>query len=216
VHATVVILTKLPGLMPVKTRLVPRLGVEGARRAYVAMLRATLELARDVDPRPTLAYSPPEADPEAALPGFAACRFRPVEGSDGARCLENALRDAYVGRPLVALGGDSPDLPRTRLREVVAALDSFDAALVPTGDGGFSCLGLRQPVAGLGGALPYGHPDAIDPVARFIEACGLRVHQTDPWPDVDTPAQYDAYLGRLGARRTSNGLDLDLAKGRPE
>ena len=41
---TVVLLTKLPGLMPVKTRLVPLLGEEGAREAYVEMLERSVAI----------------------------------------------------------------------------------------------------------------------------------------------------------------------------
>ena len=144
-RATVVILTKLPGHLPVKTRLVPLLGEDGARDLYLEMLRQTVALARHVAPRPVLAYSPPDATPD--LPGVDGCELRPVEGDDGAVCLENALRNAYEGAPLVALGGDAPDLPPDRLDEVVAALEEHDAVFVPTGEGGFSCLGLRRPVA---------------------------------------------------------------------
>jgi glycosyltransferase A (GT-A) superfamily protein (DUF2064 family) len=52
VPVTVVILTKLPGHLPVKTRLVPALGEAGARAVYLEMLRETLALARCVTPRP--------------------------------------------------------------------------------------------------------------------------------------------------------------------
>jgi len=195
VRATVVILTKLPGLLPVKTRLRPRLGAEGARRFYVEALRATVALARAFDPEPGLWYSPADAaEPEAALPGFSP--LHPVPGEDGATCLENALAAAFRGRPLLALGGDAPDLPAARVEAALCALDDHDAAFVPTGDGGFSCLALRRPVPGLAAGFRFGGADALTSLAAFLEARGLSAVETEPWPDVDTPEDYDAYLRR--------------------
>jgi glycosyltransferase A (GT-A) superfamily protein (DUF2064 family) len=196
VRATVVILTKLPGLLPVKTRLWPVLGEAGARDLYVSMVRDTVAVARTLAPRPVLAYSPPGGDPGAALPGVAVCRLLPVKAEGGAACLEEALLGAYEGRHLVALGGDAPDLPPERLFEVAGALSRHDAAFVPTGDGGFSCLGLRRPVVGLSGAFRYGSGDAMASLEAFLEARGLSSTRLAPWPDVDTPEDLAAYLAR--------------------
>ena len=189
--AVVVILTKLPDHLPVKTRLVPLLGEQGARDFYRECLRRTIALAHAITARVRIAYSPAEA--AAPGPGYV-----PVAGDDGATCLENALADAYAadGGPLIALGGDAPDLPAARLDEVVASLREHEAVLVPTGDGGFSCLGLRAPVAGLANAFVYGGGDAYVSLRSFLHGHGMSVHETEPWPDIDTPAQYLAYVER--------------------
>jgi len=197
VQATVVILTKLPGHLPVKTRLVPALGEAGARAVYLEMLRETVALARCVTPRPILAYSPPDATPN--LPGVEGCELRPVVGDDGATCLENALADAYEpGTPLVALGGDAPDLPLERLDQVVAALrdEEADAVLVPADDGGFSCLGLRRPVPGLARGFRYGTADSLASLRAFFTTQGLVTAVLEPWPDIDTPQDLEAYRNR--------------------
>lgn len=196
-RTTVVILTKLPGLLPVKTRLWPVLGEAGARDFYVGMVRDTVDLVRTLGPRPVLAYSPPDGDPRAAFPGIGECAFLPVHGANGAACLEEALAAADEGVPLVALGGDAPDLPAARLLEVAAALDRHDAAFVPTGDGGFSCLGLRRPVAGLAGAFRYGGDDALAALEAFLATRGLTSVRLAPWPDVDTPEDLAAYRARV-------------------
>ena len=197
-QATVVVLTKLPGHLPVKTRLWPVLGEEGARRLYLEMLRETLVRARRVDPVPTVAYSPPEVEPRLDLGG--ACRFLPVAGEGGAQCLENAVAAAFCGLPLVVLGGDAPDLPDDRIDGVVAELSGGrDAVFVPTGDGGFSCLGLRRPVAGLASGFRYGGNDALASLEAFLTDRGLCVARMEGWPDVDTPADLDAYNARKGS-----------------
>ena len=196
-RATVVILTKLPGVLPVKTRLYPILGEAGARAFYVESLRRAVALALVFDISPRLAYSPPDADAEKALPGF--WGLVPVEGDDGATCLEQALADAYRGMRLVALGGDAPDLPAGRVAEALTALEQHDAAFVPTGDGGFSCLALRKPVPGLSAGFTYGGDDALASLTAWLESEGRSVAHVEPWPDVDTPDDYRAWLARVGA-----------------
>ena len=126
-RATVVILTKLPGHMPVKSRLVPLLGERGAIEFHLESLRRTIELARHFDPEPTVATSPFDADPAAALPDMPPCRMMPVAGEDGAVCLENALALAGAGEPLIALGADAPDLPASRIEKALDMLRWFDA-----------------------------------------------------------------------------------------
>jgi len=212
VRATVVILTKLPGHLPVKTRLRAALGEAGARAVHLEMLATTVGLARTFDPEPVIAYSPPDADPRAALPGIAGCRFVPVEGSDGATCLEHAVAAAAAGLPLVALGGDAPDLPRARIGEALAALAAGrDAVVVPTPDGGFSCLALRRPVPGLARAFRYGAGDARSSLLAFFAAQGLATACLEPWPDVDTPEDLEAYRRRAVrlARAMNEGLRFD-------
>jgi len=190
VRATVVILTKLPGHLPVMTRLRPVLGEQRATDFYRECLEKTIALARSLeDAEVVVAYSPADARPPHPL-------YRPVRGADGAQCLENALRDAYVGAPLIALGGDAPDLPRDRIEEVIAALDEHDAAFVPTGDGGFSCLGLRSPVDGLRRGFLYGGEASLASLRGWLTERGLSCVETEPWPDIDTPEDYAAYRAR--------------------
>lgn len=196
-QVTVVILTKLPGHLPVKTRLVPALGEAGARAVYLEMLRETVALARCLTPRPIIAYSPPEATP--VLPGIEGCELRPVAGDDGATCLENAIADAYEsGTPLLALGGDAPDLPLERLEQVTALLcdDEVDAVLVPAHDGGFSCLGVRRPAPGLARGFRYGCADTLASLRAFFATRGLVTAVLEPWPDIDTPQDLEDYRNR--------------------
>lgn len=196
-RATIVVLTKVPGAAPVKTRLVPALGERGACEIYLSMTRATLELARHFDALPTVAYSPPESDPHAGLPGIGPCRFVPTPGADGAECLERALAEAFRGEPLVALGGDAPDLPQDRVRAAIEAASACGSALVPTGDGGFSCLALARPVAGLAGGFRFGGAGALVSLTAFLRARGIAPALLDPWPDVDTPADLRAWRERV-------------------
>ena len=197
---TVVILVKVPGHLPVKTRLAATMGEDAARAVFAEMLEHSVQLARQFDSRPTLAFSPPEADGARLLGPFAEARYLPVPGADGAACLEAALQLAYVGRPLIALGGDAPDLPGEHLLAALEALDHADAAFVPSGDGGFSAMVLAKPLPGLAAGFRFGAGDALGSLLAYFQSLGLRTHCTEPWPDVDTPADLAAWRARAVAR----------------
>jgi uncharacterized protein len=201
VQATVVVLTKVPGALPVKTRLVPLLGEAGARDLHCAMLRETLVRARVLDPVPTVACSPPDVDPRAGLPGLGPCTYLRLAATGGAACLEEALARSYAGLPLVALGADAPDLPEDLLRSAARAAAEGDAALVPTPDGGFSCLALPRPFPGLGGAFRFGGGDSCTAVAAFLERQEVAVRRLPEWPDVDTPDDLARWRRRGGGQR---------------
>ena len=64
---------------------------------------------------------------------------------------------------------------------------------VPTSDGGFSCLVLREPIAGLAHGFQYGGTAALESLQAWMESKGLKVRLLEPWDDVDTPEQYRAY-----------------------
>jgi len=199
VRASVVILTKLPGHLPIKTRLHGLLGRAGAEEFYLECLARTVVTAQRFCERPLLATSPADVDPHAVLTGLPDCRMIPIPGENGAVCLENAL--ALEPCPpesgtIVALGGDAPDLPAARIGDALAALDDHDVAFVPTPDGGFSCLAVRAAVPDLASGFAYGGDDALDSLQRWMEARGLRVARVAGWPDVDTPEDYEALMAR--------------------
>lgn len=195
-RATVVILTKLPGHLPVKTRLQPLLGEQGAIDFHLEALRDTLVLALRYDEQPTIATSPFDADPHAALPDMPRCRMMPVAGEDGATCLENALALTNDGKPLIALGADAPDLPAARIDKALDMLRWFEVVVVPTSDGGFSCLVTKEPLTGLAGAFEYGGDDAFKTLCLWLDRRGYSTGQLDPWDDIDTPEDYHAYRAR--------------------
>lgn len=201
-RATVVILTKLPGYLPIKTRLHPLLGEHGAIEFHREALALTITMAQRFDEEPLLATSPFDADPKAALPDLPRSKFLPVRGEDGATCLENALALAFAGRPLVALGADSPDLPPERIEQALELMDKCDAVFVPTSDGGFSCLVIREPIQGLAKGFEYGGTTALTSLQAWLGSKGRTVRLLDPWEDIDTPEQYRSYRAVRGSDAT--------------
>ena len=114
----------------------------------------------------------------------------------------------------VALAGDSPGLPPSRIERAVTVLDkqANSAVLGPTKDGGYHLVGLRWrrvprwlPVAlrrfprrRLERRLRTGFierrmggSNAFDATRANLVSAGWQVSYVEPWPDVDTVADLD-------------------------
>jgi glycosyltransferase A (GT-A) superfamily protein (DUF2064 family) len=182
--------------MPVKTRLIPLLGEQGAIDFYLKSLAWTITLAGDYCDLPLVATSPRDVDPATVLRDLPPCRTVAIEGDDGAVCLENALACCEPGEPIVALGADAPDLPFELVDAALRALEDHDAAFVPTPDGGFSCLALKKAVPGIADGFSYGGDDALVSLEGWMQERGLFSTRVEPWPDVDTPEDYKAWQNR--------------------
>lgn len=116
-----------------------------------------------------------------------------------ARVLRRALRASPRGA--IALGADSPGLPRTLLEEARAALRSHDAVLGPCEDGGFYLLGLARCPPALLRGLAWSAADTFARTRARLEKRGLATAVLPKWFDVDRPRDL-ARLSRLISRGT--------------
>lgn len=184
--ARICVFAKPPQPGAVNTRLVPALGPSGAARLARAFLGDTLALARTCRwAEVVLATTGPMDayldDPTEVL------EWPQGQGDLGAR-VERVLRRALETSPAaLALGIDSPGLPRAYLERARDALATADAVIGPTVDGGFYTLGLTRASDGLLRGLTWSAPTTCrDTLAR------LRAHRYAPavlpeWYDVDVP-----------------------------
>jgi uncharacterized protein len=120
-------------------------------------------------------------------------------GDLGAR-LERVLgRALETGRGAVAIGADTPGLPRALLDSARAALETADAAIGPTDDGGFYLLALRRCPPGLLSNLPWSRADTFSATLARLRRAGLSTVVLEPWFDVDRPDDLERLRGLLSA-----------------
>jgi rSAM/selenodomain-associated transferase 1 len=185
-----------PGL--VKTRLAPRVGAEGAARLARAFLEDTwralgaLRWARRI-----LATTEIDGSEPVVRGGQVWLQGTGDLGDRLARVLRRALRSSAGA---IALGSDSPGLPRMLLEQARAQLRSHDAVLGPCADGGFYLLGLSRCPPGLLRGLRWSAPDTFERTRARLEERGLTTAVLPPWFDVDRPGDL-ARLSRLISRR---------------
>lgn len=174
----------LPG--QVKTRLIPALGAEGAAKLAQAFLLDTLDLVSALAwAQVVIATTSPNLDLQDHrfddIP-----RWDQGDGDLGAR-MERVLRRALeLGfSSAIALGADSPGLPREQLEQTRERLDASQAVLGPAEDGGYFLLGLRHCPPGLLADLPWSVSGTGAATVARLREHGFDVAMTDAFFDVD-------------------------------
>jgi rSAM/selenodomain-associated transferase 1 len=193
----VCVFAKPPRAGAVKTRLGASVGADVAAALARAFIDDTLAaVSRLPWVRPILATTEPCADElqcgaEVWMQG---------RGNLGAR-LERVVRHALCDAPFaIALGADTPGLPRHLLESARTSLGVTDAVLGPSDDGGFYLLGLSRCPRGLLANLPWSAPDTFAETRARLLARHFTPRILTPWFDVDRPQD----LARL-ERGIANG-----------
>jgi rSAM/selenodomain-associated transferase 1 len=193
-EALICIFAKPPQPDLVKTRLIPAFGAERAAELAEAFLQDTVALVR------TLPWAECII---AATEHFERSYFHPEEiwlqseGDLGER-LEKILRLALKRRPAVlAIGADSPGLPVALLEDARKALQSADAVLGPSVDGGFYLIGLKECPVGVLGGIQWSHSTTLTDTVVRLEQYGMTTARIGEWFDVDTPADLESLRRHL-------------------
>ncbi|MDB5545741.1 MAG: hypothetical protein JWO64_2890 [Hyphomicrobiales bacterium] len=188
----IAIFARAPVAGAAKTRLIPRLGPEGAARLHARLVEHTLQQALAAGLGEVTLW----CAPDEAHPFFAQCaaRFgvglRTQQGDDlGARML--FAFEAARG-PLIVIGADCPMLGPDLLREADSALRAgADAVLCPADDGGYGLIGLAQPHASLFENMDWGTDRVMAETRGRLRTLGLAWRETAPVWDVDRPEDLD-------------------------
>jgi rSAM/selenodomain-associated transferase 1 len=201
------VMAKAPVVGKVKTRLAPPLSAAEAAELSGCFIRDIADniiaASRTAPIHGHVAYAPPGSEPvfRALLPE--AIRLLPPRRSGLGHSLADAACDLLAaGYGSVCLvNSDSPNLPTAFLMEAAMALRAPGDRVVlgPAADGGYYCIGLKQP-----------HPRLFEEIAWstarvFTQTCdrareiGLTITVLPPWYDVDDAALLrrlaDALLG---------------------
>jgi uncharacterized protein len=210
------IVVKPPVAGRVKTRLVPSVTPAEAAELAAAFFADTLTLARSCDwARVVVAC---DGDP-SALALTADVEVWPQGSGDLGermeRILNRALGDSSAA---IAIGTDSPGLPRRFLDAARLHLVGNDAVVGPSDDGGFYLLGLRRCPAGLLRGLPWSIATTRAETVARLHSFGLSVAETEPWFDVDVHVDLARLAellreGRIFAPRTARLLAGTMGHG---
>lgn len=187
----VAVMTKVPGAVPVKSRLHQLLGAEAATALYRCFLLDRLDaLAALDDVSAVVAYTPADAGPAIAAVTPPGLPLLAQQGGDlgerMATVLEELLADDHPAA--VVIGADSPTLPMAWVADAARALASgtADVALGPASDGGYYLIGLRAPCPALFRDVPWSSADVARITLERAREARLRVHLLPQWFDVDT------------------------------
>lgn len=188
----------LPGR--VKTRLHPALTFEQAAAAAAASLADTFAaLAELPAERRILAFDgvvpPPGSEPYDVIPQAA--------GDLDQRLA--AVFDAADG-PTLLVGMDTPQLRSADLAPYFPWPDDADFAFGPAQDGGFWCLGMREPRGDLIRGVPMSRDDSGARQLQRLCATGGVIRMLPPLMDVDTIVEAHAVAALAPDTRFARAL----------
>ena len=195
------VFARVPEPGAVKTRLIPRLGPDGAARLYAAMLGDALDAYAALGVSVRLYLAPGAGEDAPALPPALVPPGATVHAQRGDTLgdrMRNAFLDAFAAgaHRAVVIGTDHPTLPSEFVGLAFAHLDAPRAVTIgPADDGGYYLLGMRDFAPALFAGMTYSHPGVFADTLARAAADDREATVLPPWYDVDDPAS----LGRLRA-----------------
>jgi len=196
-EAAICVFAKPPVPGEAKTRLIPSLGAARAAELAEAFLRDTLKVLERFGRAETVVAVTAPFDREY----MRNCKVwvQPEGGLDIR--LETILRRALVEHPMAfAIGADSPGLPVLCLDQARQQLESHDAVLGPSADGGFYLIGVKQCPPGLLGRIEWSRRTTLQQTVFRMRQQGFSAALISEWFDVDT-AEDLSQLESLFAQR---------------
>ncbi len=182
-----------------KTRLIPAAGPRGAAAIARALLADILSIAAAVSACRLLLSVSQEFDADGMPPVE---QFLQPDGNLGQR-IEATLRYALSTTPAaLALAADTPGLSTAMLELAITRLQTCDAVLGPTHDGGFYLLGLKSCPPGLLSDIRWGQAATLTDTIAALGLHKFRSARLQSLADLDTPED----LSRLIARFRSGAL----------
>ncbi|HET7569434.1 MAG TPA: TIGR04282 family arsenosugar biosynthesis glycosyltransferase [Gammaproteobacteria bacterium] len=187
----IIVFAKAPEPGKTKTRLIPRLGAEGAADLHQTLIRHAVAMACAAGLGPVELWCTPSTDhplfEELAANGTIRLREQPP-GDLGAR-MRAALYDALATHARALLiGSDCPGYSVEYLKSAETALASgSDAVLGPAADGGYVLIGLTKNHPDLFSNIPWGTGNVLQMTRRRLHRLDWRFAELPVLHDIDRP-----------------------------
>jgi rSAM/selenodomain-associated transferase 1 len=203
----VIVFARAPRPGAAKTRLIARLGPEGAAGLHARLVKHALETAKSAAFPIELRCDPGTDDDFFRFCGarYGASLSGQGPGDLGARmraAFEEALREHAT---VLLIGSDCPAMAAGHLRRAARALrEGHDAVFVPCEDGGYALIGLKRVAPELFEGIAWGGTEVMAVTRARLAVLGWRWLELETLWDVDRPEDYQRLLDSgLLDRRTA-------------
>jgi rSAM/selenodomain-associated transferase 1 len=190
----VAIFARAPVAGYAKTRLIPRLGPEGAAELQRLLIARTMRTALAAGLGPVSIWCAPDCSHPlfGAIGRESGVSLYAQRGADlGARMVGAFDMLCGAGSALL-VGTDCPALTVAMLRDAARCLsDGDDAVFIPAEDGGYVLIGLRRSVPSLFDAIEWGTDRVMAQTRERLRESRLRWVELAPCWDVDRPQDVD-------------------------
>jgi uncharacterized protein len=189
----IIIMAKVPEAGKVKTRLQPRLTPQQSAEFATCLLRDTITKVAGKQNHLIIAYSP--AGRRDFFDQFSQHNiiYIPQKGLDLGERMSNAFHFAFAQKldSVVMIGTDSPTFPSKFIDQAFEFLESSDAVLGETEDGGYYLIGLKTLETDIFENVEWSSPTTFEQTAENLRKLGLKVSHLPKWYDVDEPEDFE-------------------------
>jgi uncharacterized protein len=187
-----IIFTRCPEPHRTKTRMIPRLGPEGAAQLQGDMTDHALAWARELAVRATVSVQVRfEGGDEARMRSRFGDSFPylPQGPGDLGDRMMRAIAEAFAAGAdrVIVVGTDCPDITSALAAEAFERLATADLVLGPATDGGYYLIGLRRPIPALFAGIAWGQETVLHETQERAEKLGLATLLLTSLSDVDRP-----------------------------
>lgn len=196
-NRSVLLLAKAPRPGLAKTRLAPLLGEDGAAALHARLVKHALATARKAGLGATELHAEPADDDflRYCAGHYGAALVAQVAGDLGERMRAAFAHALAQSACAILIGADCPALTARHLRDAARSLDDgADAAFVPTEDGGYALIALKQCAPRLFESIAWSTPAVMETTRERLRELGWRWHELETLWDVDQPVDYERLL----------------------
>ena len=187
----ILVFARAPEAGQAKTRLIPKLGPEGAARLHSRLVHLTLDTATAFHNVSVQLWCSP--DPHRSF--FSQCRatydveLHAQSGVDLGERMLNAFNQALTDYDWALLiGTDCPDLNIEDFEQAEQDLNNgVDVVLGPAADGGYYLIGLKRSEPNLFQNIPWGGSEVLSCTYTRLKEAGLTFSQLPEHHDIDRP-----------------------------
>ncbi|HEY8462161.1 MAG TPA: TIGR04282 family arsenosugar biosynthesis glycosyltransferase [Blastocatellia bacterium] len=193
-----IIFTRYPEPGKTKTRLISRLGAEGAAELQRDMTERTLRDARLLNSRRQVSLEARyEGGSKALMQEWLGDQltFRSQGAGDLGAKMKRAFRNAFQAgaQRVVIIGADCPDLDSELMEAAFDALQHNDIVIGPANDGGYYLIGSRRYFPQLFDRIHWGSEKVLDQTLRRARETGIQTELLIPLSDIDRPEDLAIY-----------------------
>ncbi|HWR28068.1 MAG TPA: TIGR04282 family arsenosugar biosynthesis glycosyltransferase [Candidatus Thermoplasmatota archaeon] len=199
----ILLFVKYPEKGKVKLRLSRGLNEEIVQELYRCFVQDTLTTIKKIDAPFFICFHPPEAQSKFQSWLGSTLRFLPQQGEDLGERMKNSFTDVLTKgfQKVILMGSDSPDLPEDYIKQAFTTLQTKDAVLGPTVDGGYYLIGFKTTTftPNVFEEIHWSSPLVFQETMMKLKQAQRSVGLLPVWSDIDTPSDLHNLV-----RRTRN------------
>ncbi len=196
----IIFFVKYPAAGRVKTRLAQQIGQHEAAQLYKNFVTDLLGALRDLNENLKIFFDPPDAESRFQQWLGEEYSYVPQSGQGLGQKMKNAFLYTFESgfKHAVIIGSGSPDLPMDFVDSALSALDTNDAAIGPSSDGGYYLIAFSKTgfVPEVFDDISWNSDSVFEQTVNILQRYGANVRLLPQWYDVDTLADLKTFLRR--------------------